>query len=330
MMHIAAKIVCPGTLFLGEVVMEPSKVVPYFGTLEKPECQMLYNVTTMASTWHTVAVKDVRLLKHQMGILFGLPKQYTFLNYLRCHDDIGWGLDYDFLKAFGVSQIPHKKYLNDYLRGAMYESSSRGELYNDDPALGDARLCGTTASLCGIEAAEYEQNMDKLAWAIKLDVMLHAFLLTQSGIPVLYSGDELGQLNDYGYHNDPVKAQDSRYLHRGNFDWDSAAKRKKRGTRQQQLFSSIKKLVTLRKKHRVFKSSADAWVIETYNDRVLGIGRYCEGEKLIALFNFGDYDEIAYINEEGGYKNLLTGKQFDAKNVTVPAHDFYWLLDNKA
>jgi amylosucrase len=330
MMHIAAKIVCPGTLFLGEVVMEPSKVVPYFGTLEKPECQMLYNVTTMASTWHTVAVKDVRLLKHQMGILFTLPKQYTFLNYLRCHDDIGWGLDYDFLKAFGVSQIPHKKYLNDYLRGAMYESSSRGELYNDDPALGDARLCGTTASLCGIEAAEYEQNTDKLAWAIKLDVMLHAFLLTQSGIPVLYSGDELGQLNDYGYHNDPVKAGDSRYLHRGNFDWDSAAKRKKRGTRQQQLFSSIKKLVTLRKKHRVFKSSADAWVIETYNDRVLGIGRYCEGEKLIALFNFGDYDEVAYINEEGGYKNLLTGKQFDAKNVTVPAHDFYWLLDNKA
>jgi len=49
-MRIATEIVCPGTLLLGEVVMEPSKVVPYFGTVEKPECQMLYNVTTMAST----------------------------------------------------------------------------------------------------------------------------------------------------------------------------------------------------------------------------------------------------------------------------------------
>ncbi len=325
MMHIAARIVCPGTLLLGEVVMEPSKVVPYFGTLEKPECQMLYNVTTMASTWHTVAVKDVRLLKHQMGILFSLPKQNIFLNYLRCHDDIGWGLDYDFLRQFGVDQVSHKKYLNDYLRGAMYESASRGELYNDDPALGDARLCGTTASLCGIEAAEYEQDMDKQAWAIRLDIMLHAFLFTQSGIPVLYSGDEIGQLNDYSYHEDPFKAGDSRYLHRGNFDWENAKKRKRSGWREQKIFSAVTKLAKLRKKHRVFNSAADAWIVETYNDHILGIGRYYEGEKLIALFNFGDYDELAHINEDGNYKNLLTGRRFDAKNVTVPAHDFFWL-----
>lgn len=324
-MQIAAKIVCPGTILLGEVVMEPSKVVPYFGSLDKPECQMLYNVTTMASTWHTVATKDVRLLKHQLGIVFKLPKEYIFLNYLRCHDDIGWGLDYDFLRQFNVKQVEHKRYLNDYLRGALYESSSRGELYNDDPKLGDARLCGTTASLCGIEAAEYEMNLSKLEWSIRLDIMLHAFLLTQSGIPVLYSGDEIGQLNDYGYHKDPVKWGDSRYLHRGDFSWDNAKKRRKKGTRENLLFNGITKLAKIRKKHPVFDSHADAWIVETYNDHVLGIGRYYQNEKLIALFNFGDYDELAHINEEGPYKNLMTGKRFDAKNVTVPAHDFYWL-----
>ena len=75
-----------------QVVMEPEKVVPYFGTVEKPECHMLYNVTTMASTWHTVATGDARLLRRQMDIVNGLPKDYVFLNYLRCHDDIGWGL----------------------------------------------------------------------------------------------------------------------------------------------------------------------------------------------------------------------------------------------
>ena len=97
-MRMAVEIVCPATQLLGEVVMEPSKVVPYFGTLEKPECNVLYNVTTMATTWHTVATRDVRLMKHQLGQIFALPKQYLFLNYLRCHDDIGWGLDYGFLK----------------------------------------------------------------------------------------------------------------------------------------------------------------------------------------------------------------------------------------
>lgn len=41
--------------------------------LENPECHMLYNVTTMASTWHTVATGDVRLLRRQMDAVAGLP-----------------------------------------------------------------------------------------------------------------------------------------------------------------------------------------------------------------------------------------------------------------
>lgn len=89
---------------------------------------MLYNVTTMASTWHTIATADTRLLKHQMDIVTRLPKDYVFLNYLRCHDDIGWGLDYEWLKQFGIAEAPHKKYLNDYSavmwREATQEESS--------------------------------------------------------------------------------------------------------------------------------------------------------------------------------------------------------------
>ncbi|SEQ25676.1 amylosucrase [Lachnospiraceae bacterium NE2001] len=325
-MRIAASIVCPGTLLLGEVVMEPSKVVPYFGTIDKPECHMLYNVTTMASTWHTVATRDVRLLKHQLGTVFSLPKQYVFLNYLRCHDDIGWGLDYDFLKQFGMEEVPHKRYLNDYLKGFWPGSDMRGELYNDDPRLGDARLCGTTASLSGIEAAEYEKDPDKLQRYIRLDLMLHAFLLTQSGIPVLYSGDEIGQLNDYTYHDDEHKREDSRYLHRGSLDWNNVEKRKKKGTREQLLFDGIRTLTKIRSSNRVFENAADTWLVETWNDHILGIGRYYKGEKLIALFNFGDNDEIAWINEIEEYTDLITGNSVEPKGVGVPAYGFLWLI----
>ena len=325
-MRIACEIVCPGTLLLGEVVMEPSKVVPYFGSVSKPECHTLYNVTTMASTWHTVATKDVRLLKHQLGQVFALPKQYVFLNYLRCHDDIGWGLDYDYLQQFGIEEVAHKKYLNDYLKGVWPGSDSRGELYNDDPKLGDARLCGTTASLSGIEAAEYEKDKNKLSKYIGLDLMLHAFLLTQSGIPVLYSGDEIGQLNDYSYHNDPHKKDDSRYLHRGSLDWASVARRHEEGTREKCIFDGIRKLTKLRNSHRVFESAADTWIIETWNDHVLGIGRYYKGEKLIALFNFNDYAETAWIDDEEDYIDMMTGELRPAKAVGIPAYGFVWLI----
>ena len=326
LMHMASEVVCPGTLLLGEVVMEPSKVVPYFGTIDKPECHMLYNVTTMASTWHTVATHDVRLLRHQMEAVFALPHQYTFLNYLRCHDDIGWGLDYEYLKQFGISEVPHKKYLNDYLRGLAFGSDARGELYNDDPRLGDARLCGTTASLCGIEAAEYEKNSWKLDRGIGLDIMLHAFLLTQSGIPVLYAGDEIGQLNDYTYHEDPIKAEDSRYLHRGDMNWDNAALRNVEGTRENRIFKALRQLEEIRAEYSVFESEADTWIIEPWNDHILAIGRYYNGEKLLAFFNFSENEQTAWVNEYEDYYDLLTGERKAAKAITMPGYSFLWLM----
>lgn len=126
MMRMISEIVCPSILLLGEVVMEPKKVTPYFGTLEKPECHLLYNVTTMATTWHTVATRNVKLLKKQLDIVNSLPKEYVFLNYLRCHDDIGWGLDYASLQEEGMEERSHKQYLNDYFQGSAGGSNSRG------------------------------------------------------------------------------------------------------------------------------------------------------------------------------------------------------------
>lgn len=166
MMRMIGEIVCPGILLLGEVVMEPEKVAPYFGTVEKPECHMLYNVTTMAAIWNTAATKDVRLLKSQMETVSSLPSACTFLNYLRCHDDIGWGLDYPLLERWGMRQVPHKKFLNDFFTGRIPESFSRGVLYNDDPATGDARFCGTTASMCGVEKAGFCHDRQAMEEAV--------------------------------------------------------------------------------------------------------------------------------------------------------------------
>lgn len=326
MMRMIGEIVCPGILLLGEVVMEPEKVVPYFGTVEKPECHMLYNVTTMATTWHTVATRDVSLLKKQLDIVNALPKNYVFLNYLRCHDDIGWGLDYGTLEKEGIREVPHKKYLNDYFRGYTGSSNSRGELYNEDLVTGDARFCATTASLCGIERAGFEGNEAMMDSAVKLDVMLHAYMFMQSGIPVLYSGDEIGQVNDYTYKEDVNKMQDSRYLHRGAFVWENAEKISDLTTVEGRIFSALDKLETIRKSEKAFVSNADTWTIETYEKEVLCIGRYFEGDKIIGIFNFSEHDKTAWINEDDGiYEDMLTGNKMKACGVNIPAYGFFYL-----
>ncbi len=327
MMRMIGEIVCPGILLLGEVVMEPEKVVPYFGTVEKPECHMLYNVTTMATTWHTVATRDTRLLRRQLDIVNALPKEYVFLNYLRCHDDIGWGLDYNSLKEEGIGERSHKKYLNDYFRGYAGGSSSRGELYNEDHVTGDARFCGTTASMCGIEKAGFEQDQAGMERALRLDVMLHAYMFMQSGIPVLYSGDEVGQVNDYTYQKDPDKAADSRYLHRGAMDWKLVEDISEPDTVAGELFRRLGQLEQIRKTEKAFVSNADTWTVETGDRSVLCIGRYFEGEMLIGLFNFSEFEKTLRIPEDGIWADLISKEEQEAgkEPVLLPAYGFCYL-----
>ena len=323
MMRMIGEIVCPGILLLGEVVMEPEKVVPYFGTPEKPECHMLYNVTTMATIWNTVATKDTRLLEKQLDSVYHLPGEYTFLNYLRCHDDIGWGLDYDSLGGWGMDQVAHKQFLNDFFTGKYKESFSRGVLYNDDPVSRDARFCGTTASMCGIEEALEKQDEGKMDQAIRLDLMLHGFMLQQSGIPVIYSGDEVGALNDNHYKEDPEKAEDSRYIHRGQFDWKLTEKIPQEGTVQNRIFYGLRRMEEIRMEHEVFSSDALARTMDMEDDSILGILRTGETEEMLGVYNFSDAPKKVSLQET--WTDLLNDETYDTE-LSLKPYDFRWMI----
>ena len=324
MMRMIAEIVCPGVLLLGEVVMEPEKVVPYFGTVEKPECHMLYNVTTMATTWNSIATGDIRLLKKQMDIVNQLPKQYVFLNYLRCHDDIGWGLDYETMRPWGIKEIPHKRYLNDYFTGKIRGSVSRGELYNDDPVTQDARFCGTTASMCGIEKAGFEHDEEAMNAAVREDIMLHAYMLTQSGIPMLDSGDELGQVNDYSYKNDPEKCADSRYIHRGKLPWELAEDKEDVTTVQGNIFQTLDWLEKIRRQEITFDKDADVYTYDVHDDSILCVLREYKGRRFFGIFNFSNQEKTAWMQEKGMYRNLLTGEKTELKDIRLSGYEFLW------
>lgn len=324
MMRMIGEIVCPGIVLLGEVVMAPVEVVPYFGTVEKPECHMLYNVTTMATTWHTVATSDTRLLRQQLDAVCHLPREYTFLNYLRCHDDIGWGLDYPALRQWGQEEVPHKKYLNDYFQGFVPGSTSRGELYNADPVTGDARFCATTASMCGIEAAGFEGNQQAMDVAERKDLMLHAYMFSQSGLPIIYSGDEIGQVNDYSYKEDPEKAADSRYIHRGAFPWELVENIEREGSVQNRIFNGLEELERIRRTDPVFSAEATVYPKDYSDAAILWIVRTYEGRTLHAVFNFSDNEKTVWMPEFAEYTDLMTGKRTKVGEFRLPAWGFAW------
>lgn len=326
MIRLIIETVCPAVILKGEVVMAPKELAPYFGTQEKPECHLLYNASTMATQWSALASADVRQLKRQLDDLHSLPSNCCFVNYLRCHDDIGWGLNEEFGRTIGIDPVAHKKYLYEFFEGSFPGSYARGERYNYNPATQDARTCGTTASLCGIEKAGFEQDAAAMERAVRFDLTLHAMMLMQTGIPMIYSGDEIAQVNDYSYLDDPNKAGDSRYIHRGKFRWDIAENIHDLSTPEGQVFCGLNALNALRKTNPAFGTTADVWTLDTGDNGLLAIGRYAEGQKVIGVFNFtGEEKAVTFPHDGGVFHDLLTDEPHTLEGLTIPAYGFYYM-----
>ena len=299
MLRIALECVCPAVVLKGEVVMAPKELAAYFGTPEHPECHMLYNVSTMVNLWSALANGDTRLLKAQIDALDALPENCWFVNYLRCHDDIGWGLDEPQEWRLGIDPFRHKEFLYHFYEGSVPGSWSMGELYNYDAASGDARSCGTTASLCGIEKALYTHDKPSLERGIDRDLLMHKAMAFLRGFPMLNCGDEIAQLNGWNYKEDPDRVEDSRNLHRSKFNWRAAAKRSEPGTLQNRLWEGMAELRQMRDDPCF---APDAWVTtwDTHNQSVLAIVRKVDDAVLLGLFNFSQADQTAYLDSIEG------------------------------
>lgn len=296
MVRLILEMVCPAVILKGEVVMAPTELAAYFGTPEKPECHMLYGVSTMVNLWGALATADTRLLKAQLDALHSLPKNCFFVNYLRCHDDIGWGLDEAVEVQLGIDPQLHKEYLYRFYEGAFPGSWSAGELYNYDPVTRDARTCGTAASLCGMETAK---DPVQLETALRRDILMHAAAAFLEGFPMLNCGDEIGQLNGWDYKKNPALKDDSRNLHRSPFDWEKAELRHVPGTPQNQLWQRMLGIKELRNTEAF---GPDAWVTtwDAHNHAILAVVRKCEEETLLGLFNFSSGFQTATLHSIPG------------------------------
>ena len=299
MLRMACDIVCPGVLLLGETAEEPGKAASFFGTAEKPECHLLRDAVTVDTLWHTVATGDARLLGHQLGQLFALPREYTFLNCLRRPEAMDWRLDFDFLCRFGQGEAAHRQFLNEYFTGAWPGSPSRG-------VLAGGAVRGTAAALCGVQAAREARDGEALKTAVQRQITLHALLFTLNGVPAIALGDEIAREN-------------------GPMDWTRAEKRYDLSSPEGTVFSALRRLLAARAESPVFSRNADIWLLDTNNGQVVGIGRYCQGEQLLALFNFSTECQTAWTLDPREYQDLTTGEITDAGTVLLPPAGFRWL-----
>lgn len=325
MIRMILEIVCPAVILKGEVVMAPNELPAYFGTEQEPECHMLYGVSSMVNLWAALATRDTRLLKHQIDVIHSLPKNCYFVNYLRCHDDIGWGLDEEQERRLMIDPLLHKEYLYHFFEGVFPGSFARGELYNYDPVTRDARSCGTTASLCGIEKGGFEGDREQVERGIQRVLLMHAACMSLEGFLMLSAGDEIGQVNDYCYKENPDIASDSRYLHRSPFNWENAALRAQEGTVQYGIWEGLKRLEKVRLENPCFGKDAYVTTWDAGRLPVFAIRRTTEKEELVCLSNFSEEGQTACLPTlEGEYRDHFTGEQVSLQNVFLAPYQYRW------
>lgn len=313
-------ICAPSTALLGEAIVSPSVIVRYFGREERLECHSLYNASYMVEIWNSIATRDARHVA--LMPKYELPEKSVWINYARCHDDIGWGLDETKIRNIGFDPQLHKNFLIDFYLGSLDGSFSAGELYEYNPEKQDARNSGTLASLAGLEKAINASDRYQVELAHKRILLIHALILLRKGIPMLYAGDEMGQLNDYSYMNDPKKMKDSRWLHRGRFDWSKTST----------LFDSIKELIDFRK--RIY---GDKYIVEDQplfigNEHVLLIQQIIRGESepYLLLFNMTEDRQWVYTTDlkrygyHGIWTDLLQGKKlcFEEEKMLLGPYEY--------
>lgn len=321
--------VCPSVIFLGEAIVEPHEIVKYFGTPEEKECHIMYNASLMVLLWNSLAARDVRLMQRSMSIDYGTPKDGVWINYARCHDDIGWGFEKDIIRDLGMDPEAHKQFIIQFMEGKFPGSFAKGELYEFNPETLDARNSGTMASLCGLEEAFDKKDRYKLELAVKRILLLNSVIISYTGIPLLYSGDEIGTLNWWEYKEDETIAHDSRWLHRAPMDWEKAEKRHDMGTVEGILFTSIKEMIQVRKDNSIFASNIPSIPVDTGNKAVFAFHRE---DKMLVLANFSEERQTVNCNAVNWFglpwelHGLFQGKSVPLwENIVLGPYEYLWL-----
>lgn len=330
--NAAARIATPGLLFKSEAIVHPDDVVKY---IDQEECQASYNPTLMALLWESLATRSTRLLNRSLSHRHRLPLGTTWVNYLRCHDDIGWTFDDADAAAVGINAYDHRNFLNSFYTGQFPGSFARGVPFQHNPQTGDMRISGTMASLAGLEQAIDEGNPNWIELSVRRILLLHAIALSIGGIPLIYLGEEWGMLNDYDFIKDPAKAGDTRWIHRPKFKWEFLESldmdNGQADVLRRRLYVSIRKLIQLRRTNPSF-AGLEMELIPTDNDHLLGYARQNEGSRMVVLANFSEHPQTMSGNKlrlrglGRFFEDMITQRTIStAGDVQLDGYEFFWL-----
>ncbi|GAB5494778.1 MAG: alpha-amylase family glycosyl hydrolase [Phototrophicaceae bacterium] len=323
------KIVAPAMTFKSEAIVHPDDVATY---ISWEECPLSYNPTLMALLWESLATRKVNLLQTSMAKRYAISEKCSWVNYVRVHDDIGWTFADEEAWELGINGYDHRRFLNKFYIGDFNGSFSVGEAFGYNEKTGDMRISGTAASLAGLEQAIEQNDALLIDMSIKRLLLIHSIILSAGGVPLIYMGDEIAQLNDYSWKNDPKKQDDSRWTHRQAHDWEATEKRKDINTIQGQMYQGLLEIIKMRQNTPALGDGISTF-FPTQNNHVLG---YIRSKSVLILANFSEHEQavskdvlLAYADIDKEAYDLRTKNKITIeKNIILAPYQFIWIQYN--
>ena len=323
-----ARIAAPSLLFKSEAIVHPDEVITY---VRPDECQLSYNPTLMALLWEALATREVKLLEHAMHHRSHLPEGCAWVNYLRCHDDIGWTFDDADARLVGIDPAGHRKFLNAFYTGRFEGSFAKGLPFQFNPDNGDLRVSGTLASLAGLEQAIEAEDSERIGIAVRRINLLRSILLSAGGLPLIYLGDEWGMLNDYTFLTDPTKAADSRWVHRSKRKWEARDDLTDAETLQWRFFNEMVRLINIRKRLPAFYNGGMR-VVRSGNPHLFAFIRERRDQRILVVNNFSEHIQsidaefLEKVDFSGALVDRSNGESIDPGAVLrLEGYRFAWL-----
>ncbi|TRX59929.1 alpha-amylase [Fulvivirga sp. M361] len=334
---LCTQIVAPGVALLAEAIVSPDEIVKYFGgsKTHNDECDIAYNATLMALLWDAIATHNAKVLNEGMRSMPPKPAGSTWINYVRCHDDIGLGYEDEAIHNAGYTPYSHRRFIVDFFTGQFEGSFAEGMPFMFNPKNGDARISGSLASLAGLEVSLKTGVKANVKKAVNRIILLHSVVISFGGIPMLYYGDEIATLNDYTFLDDPKRSDDNRWIHRPRIDWEVNSKRKERGTPQHTVFTALKRMLKVRSESPEWADHNNCKILDVENEHLFCFERKSQTDITFVIANFKDRpqrvhkDWLVACLHVGVYWDKYTDKpiQLDEGWLTLDPYQFVWLVN---
>ncbi len=318
-------IAAPSVALKAEAIVPMEQLPPYFGSPEnhQHECKLAYHSSLMAACWAGLVTQRADIPANVIARTPDLPSDSNWLNYVRCHDDIGWGV----LSAEAHGQTGIESfdlgYVSDYLAGHIIGSPARGASFQTAADNGVHGSNGMTAALVGIDLALANNDSMLLEQSIDRLLLLYGVMLCLPGIPLIYMGDELALGNDESFRSDPSRANEGRWLQRPMMDWVLTKQRNDRGTVANRVFAGLKKMIDIRCSNLSFIDAG----VSLKNVSQLPV-LFLQRGNLQFVFNFSAQPQLIRLGQTKsiGSIDLLSGQLIDS--IDIPAYGQYWLQMN--